>query len=374
MSPAAQTLVKKLVVLATAVGLGSSIAFLLVACGGASAQPRQTSVAAWRALPAAPIKIAQGPSAVWTGRQLILFGRRNITALDSRGAPYIVKSVDTAESYDPASSKWTRLSPPPGPGYVPNYEAVWTGEEMLAFGAFHSVAYDPKTNSWRTLRKSVGGGIVVWTGREAIGWGGGCCGDAWGNGSAYDPVGDTYRDLAPSPLAPSQHPVGAWTGHELVLFSSGINPASDKPYPASFARAAAYDPAKDAWRRITPPPASGLHFGDAAAWDGREVLVVGAGASARSAFAYDPAKNRWRRLSPLPFGRQSADVFWTGHRLLVWGGAEVARGLAYDPGADRWSVLPAGPLRGSGLALAWTGHGLVLANGVHGAAFTPAHA
>ena len=388
MSHAAQNLVTKLVVLATVVGLGSSIAFLLVACGGASTQPRQAAAASWRALPTAPIKINQGPSAVWTGRQLILFGRRSITALDSHGAPSIVKSVDTAESYDPASSKWTRLSPPFGPSYVPNYEAVWTGKEMLAFGAFHSVAYNPRTGSWRTLRKSVGGGLVVWTGSEAIGWGGGCCGDAWGNGSAYNPATDTYRDLAPSPLAPSQGPVGAWTGHELVLFSSGINPGSGKPYPASFARGAAYNPATDTWRRVAPLP----EYGGAAAWDGREILVVGAGAHARSAFAFDPATNRYRSLARLPFGLQGAASFWTGHRLLVWGGGESDRGLVYDPQTDRWSALPAAPLQGSGQTAAWTGHDLIVWGGVlgtpvgtahperypkylsDGAAFTPAHA
>src|SRR5205807_10270947 len=166
----------------------------------------------------------------------ILFGRRSDTALDSRGAPYIVKSFDAAEAYDPVSKKWSRLSPPPGPGYVPHYNAVWTGKEMLVFGAFHSVAYNPETDTGRTLRKSVGGGLVVWTGREAIGWGGGCCGDAWGNGLAYDPATDTYRDLARSPLGPSHHPVGAWTGHELVLFVSGYDP-EDKAYPARVARA-----------------------------------------------------------------------------------------------------------------------------------------
>jgi hypothetical protein len=382
MSPAAQTLVKKLVVLATVVGLGSSIAFLLVACGGASTQPRQASVAAWRALPTAPIKIDQGPTAVWTGRQLILFGRRQVTDLGAH--------VDAAEAYDPASSKWTRLSPPPGPSYVPNYEAVWTGKEMLAFGAFHSVAYNPATHAWRTLRKSVGGGLVVWTGREAIGWGGGCCGDAWGNGSAYNPATDTYRDLAPSPLAPSQGPVGAWTGHELVLFSDGFNPGSAKPYPASFARAAAYNPATDTWRRISSLPQYG--YGGTAAWDGSEVLVVGAGAHSRSAFAYDPATNRYRRLARMPFGLQGAAAFWTGHRLLVWGGGESARGLVYDPQTDRWSALPAAPLQGFGQTVAWTGHDLIVWGGVigtpvgtshperypkylsDGAAFTPAHA
>jgi hypothetical protein len=304
---------------------------------------------------------------VWTGSKLILYGRRSVTALDSRGAPYVVKSLDTAEAYDPASGAWTRLSPPPGPAYVPGYNAVWDGKEMLVFGAFHSVAYTPETNTWRTLSKSVGGGLVVWTGHEAIGWGGGCCGDAWGNGLAYNPATDTYRELAPSPLAPSQGPVGAWTGRELVLFSSGFDPASGKPSPASFARAAAYDPATDTWRRITPAPTSG----ETAAWDGHEVLIAGGSTGARAAFAYDPATNERRTLAPMPFGLRDARAFWAGDRLLVWGGSETGRGLAYDPRANRWSKLPAAPLAGFPAAIGWTGHRLVVGTGVHAAAFTP---
>jgi hypothetical protein len=370
MSARTETIVRKLVVLATLAGLGSAIAFLLVACGGAEAKPPP---AAWQRLPKAPVQIDQARTSVWTGKKLILFGRRSVTARDSRGAPYVVKSVDVAESYDPASRTWTRLSPPAGPGYVPAYNAVWDGKEMLVFGAFHSVAYNPATNTWRTLSKSVGGGLVIWTGREAIGWGGGCCGDAFGNGLAYNPATDTYRELAPSPLAPSQGPIGAWTGHELVLFSGGFDPADAKPYPASLARAAAYDPSTDTWRRTAPLPVSALHFGGTAAWDGREVLVVGTGPSARAAFAYDAAANRVRRLAPMPFGLlHEAAAFWTGRRLLVWGGSETGLGAAYDPRTDRWSALPPAPLRGFAVALAWTGQSLIVGNGIHAAAFTPA--
>jgi hypothetical protein len=370
MSHATATLIKRLVLLATLAGLGSAIAFLLVACGGAAAKP---PAAAWQPLPKAPVQIDQNRTSVWTGKQLILFGLRRVTALDSRGNPYFVNFSDVAESYDPASKTWTRLSPPRGPGYEPNNNAVWTGREMLAFAPFHSVAYDPNTRSWRTLRKWVGGGIVVWTGHEAIGWGGGCCGDAFGNGLAYNPATDTYQELAPSPLAPSQGPIGAWTGHELVLFSAGFNPADAKPYPASLARAAAYDPLTDTWRRTAPLPVSALHFGGTAAWDGREVLVVGTGPSARSAFAYDPAANRVRRLAPMPFGLlHEAAAFWMGRRLLVWGGSETGRGLEYDPRENRWSVLPPAPLRGFAVALAWTGQNLVVGSGIHVAAFTPA--
>jgi hypothetical protein len=370
MSPRAHNIVKRLVVLATLAGLGSAIAFLLVACGGAAPE-RVAAAPLWRSLPAAPVKFDQPSTSVWTGKELILFGRRIVTALDSRGAPYVVKSIDAAEAYDSASQKWTRLDPPPGPGYEPNYNAVWTGKDALVFAPFRSLAYDPATRTWTSLRKWVGGGLVVWTGREAIGWGGGCCGDAFGNGRAYDPETDTYRELAPSPLAPSQGPVGAWTGRELVLFSSGFNPATGKPYPASFARGAAYDPATDTWRRITPLPSSGLGFGGAAAWDGHEVLIAGGGVSSRAAFAYNPATNERRSLAPMPFGLREPQAFWTRDRLLVWGGSETSRGLAYDPQTDRWSALPPAPLHGFAYALAWTGRSLIVGSGVHMAAFTP---
>jgi hypothetical protein len=370
MSSTANTLVKRLVLSATLAGIVAGIAFLLVARGGTTPQSA-TVVRPWQRLPAAPVNFDQPSTSVWTGKKLILFGRRNLTALDSRGAPYVVKSIDVAEAYDPASQKWTRLDPSPGPGYEPTYNAVWTGKNALVFAPFRSLAYDPATRMWTSLRKSVGGGLVVWTGREAIGWGGGCCGDAWGNGLAYNPATDTYRELAPSPLAPSQGPVGAWTGRELVLFSSGFNPGTAKPYPASLARGAAYNPATDTWRRITPQPSSELGFTGAAAWDGHEVLIAGNGRSAQAAFAYDPATNQRRALAPMPLGLRNARAFWTGDRLLVWGGSEAGRGLAYDPRTDRWSMLPAAPLPGVPEALAWTGRSLIVGSGVHMAAFTP---
>jgi hypothetical protein len=295
-----------------------------------------------------------------------------VTALDSRGAPYIVSTHDVGAAYDPASRKWARLSPPPGPGYVPRYNAVWTGKEMLAFGAFHSVAYNPETNTWRTLRKSVGGGVVVWTGREAIGWGGGCCGDAFASGAAYNPTTDSYRRLSRSPLAPSQEPVGAWNGHELFLFVSGYDPEG-KLWPPRFARGAAYNPATNKWRRLAPLPNSGLRFASSAVWDGREVLVPAVGAGARLTYAYSPATNKWRLLAPLPSRRVGATAVWTGTRLVLWGGSGASRlvtlgdGVAYNPHSNRWASVPAAPLRArSNPAVAWTGRDLIVWGGVIG--------
>ena len=224
----------------------------------------------WRTLPAAPDAVLPGTS-VWTGKQLVVVGSRPFT------------SVTVVEAYDPSTDSWSRLATPAGTGSNMGYKSVWTGKEMLVWSAFHSFSFNPSTSRWRMLRRSLPGGIVVWTGREAIGWGGGCCGDAWSNGTTYNPSTDTFRNLPRSPLAPSQGPVGVWTGRELVLSVSGLDP-DGKPYPARFARAAAYNPVTNTWRRIAPVP----ERGGTAIWDGHEIMVVAAGSSSRSAFAYRP--------------------------------------------------------------------------------------
>jgi N-acetylneuraminic acid mutarotase len=271
-------------------------------------------------------------------------------------------------------------------------DAVWTGKEVLVWGQGTRLGYNPRTNRWRRLPNSPllsihdGHGIVVWTGREMIGWGGGCCGDAFSDGVAYTPATNRWRALAPTPLAGDQHPLGAWTGRELVLFVGSLNPDAGKPWPARLARAAAYDPSKNTWRRIAPLPAP--RGGANAVWDGREILVVGGAAgrtAARVGFAYDPATNRWRRLAPMDSGRIDATAVWTGSRLLLWGGttrpgssAVPRHGLAYDPRTNRWSALPRAPLKGRLEPLAvWTGRSLVVWGGSRplgvsdGAVFTP---
>jgi hypothetical protein len=395
MSPASESLVKKLVVFASLVVLGSSIAFLLVACGANNSSPASreragSTSAGWRRLPAAPIAVNASPISVWTGREMIVSGVRA-----GREGTFIGSS-EVAAAYDPATRTWRPLPPSPDKQNFCRRGAVWTGKEMLVWGC-GQVAFDPATNHWSRLPHAFGGqGIVVWTGKEMIGWGGGCCGDAWSGGSAYDPAAKSWRTLARSPLVPSQGPIGAWTGRELVLFVSGIDPGSGKPWPARFARAAAYDPATDTWRRIAPPPTPDARFGGTAVWDGREVLVVGAGARSQDALAYSPATNRWRRLASMEPGHAGASAVWTGKRLLVWGGTQydpkgdvpAPHGVSYDPKTDRWSSLPQWPLRSrDGSTVVWTGRQLVVWGGVigtplgkstapeyltDGAAFTPA--
>jgi N-acetylneuraminic acid mutarotase len=339
----------------------------------------------WRKLPASPIKPDSSFTSVWTGTQMIVVGRDRLTALDARGNPYSRGAVNVAAAYDPADNTWRRL-PSPGPmGSFMDYGSAWTGKEMLVWGAGTREAYNPATNTWRKLPSSPllaihdGFGLVAWTGRELIGWGGGCCGDAFSDGVAYNPATNLWHKLPRSPLPGSQRPVGAWTGKELVVFVGNLNP-DGKLWPARLARAAAYNPATNSWRRIAPLPAP--RTGASAAWDGREVLVVGGAGEPRAGkpaplatvgFAYNPAANSWRRLPPMESGRFGAAAVWTGTRLLLWGGSQTAdagppvippHGLAYDPKANRWSALPQAPLEGrlDPTAL-WTGSSMIVWGG-----------
>jgi hypothetical protein len=330
----------------------------------------------WNKLPAAPIAPDWGSgTSVWTGTQMLVFGRDQRTALDARGNPYSIGSVNVAAAYNPSSKIWVGLTPPAGPKDTPGHAtAVWTGKEMLVWQQGDYEAFNPVTDRWRRLPKApTAAGFVVWTGREMIGWGGGCCGDAFYDGSAYNPSTNKWRKLSRSPLAGSQHPLGAWTGRELIILVGALNP-DGKPWPARLARAAAYNPATNKWRRIASLPAS--FDGANAVWDGRELLVVGA----KAGFAYSPAKNRWRQLRPTTSGHAGASAVWTGKRLLLLGG--VRNGLAYDPKADRWSTLPTAPLPSRLVPTAvWTGRSLLVWGGVStktwgkflaaGAVFTP---
>jgi len=363
---ATENLVKRLVLVATVLGLGSALAFLLVACGGAT--EARSRAAAWQALPKAPFS-AHGlasPASVWTGKELIVTGIRP----GPDGS--FIGSRNVAAAYDPAKERWNRIEPLPAMDKYCRQDAAWTGRELLFWGCAQA-AYDPRAGSWKLLPKApTGEGFVAWTGRELIGWGGGCCGDAWDGGSAYDPASNTWRTLARSPLAPSQGPLGAWTGRELLVVVSGRPPdPSDKPYPAKFARAAAYDPATDAWRRLVDPPTD-VRYAAAGAWDGHELLVLGsASATKHVALAYDPVANRWRSLARPPRGLTPGQAFWTGDRLLVLGGGEAERLFAYDPRSNRWAKLPPVPVQGSQQTAAWTGSSLVVFGNAGGASFSP---
>ena len=257
---------KRVVLLAFA--LAVSAAAVLVGSGSLLGSSTRPAAASWRLLPKAPLTFEAGQTSVWTGKELVVSG---LTGAAPDGN--LLDAVDAAIAYNPATRHWRRLASPPETATYCHRNAVWTGKEMLVWGC-SLLAYDPSSDHWRQLPSAPSGaGIVVWTGSEMIGWGGGCCGDAIATGEAFNPKTETWRTIAASPLAPEQQALGAWTGRELVLFVSGISPADGKPFPDSLARAAAYDPVTDTWRRIPPQPER--RAGATAWWNGHDVRDFG---------------------------------------------------------------------------------------------------
>jgi N-acetylneuraminic acid mutarotase len=113
------------------------------------------------------------------------------------------------------------------------------------------------------------------------------------------------------------------------------------------ARADAYSPATDRWRRLPDLPAS-AHHTMAVARAGRLYVLGGyghAGNPLRTAYVLE--NGSWQALPRLPFPRAAAGAAVVGNRIVVAGGvvrvngARLARNaLSFDLRTRRWSVIP----------------------------------
>jgi hypothetical protein len=306
--------------------------------GGALYDPRRDR---WQPIQRGPLDWRVGAAVAWTGERLLVWGGARDVPLERPGG-----------AYDPATDSWTPVAAGPlQPGTV--MATAWTGTELLVWrDAEHGAAYDPERDAWRRLRASFPlpladrtGPVVAWTGREVLVWGG-CdnrtplCDDSGGSagladGAAYDPARDRWRRIATSPLTARDRPRGVWTGQELVVW--GGVPRGD----ARGVDAAAYDPARDRWRRLPNGPLS-PRSNHTMVWTGREVLIWGGEANDTGGFladgaALDPATGIWTPLPRAPIrGRDRHVAVWTGQELLVWGGCcdgtqLLADGAALQP-------------------------------------------
>jgi N-acetylneuraminic acid mutarotase len=257
--------------------------------------------------------------------------------------------------------------------------AVWTGTEAILWGGEENVsvglAYDPVTDRWRTLPPAPlehrGSNTLVWTGDEAIVWGGFSLDHttALADGAAYNPTTDTWRTLRASPLQPRMAHTAVWTGHEMLVWG-GVGAGEGATGAAP--QGAAYDPTKDTWRvlRDAPLATRGWH---SAVWTGREMLVYGGTPRGSGAgwltdgAAYDPASDIWELLPPSAgsYLQDTGETVWTGRQMIIWGGSI---GAAYDPATRLWTSVVGAPfLARSGHRMVWTGDQIFIWGGFLGA-------
>jgi hypothetical protein len=327
----------------------------------------------WRELAASGLCGRYDAAAVWTGKEMIVWGGESCAGATcpSDQSPHLGDGA----AYNPTTDKWRTVAKSPLTAREPAATA-WTGTEMLVWGGTSGqdlladgAAYDPGKDKWRPLAGSPlvarTASAAAWTGKELLIWGGSDQPD----GAAYDPAANTWRVLPASPLSGRSAAVGAWTGKELVVWA-GVSVNGTK----EFADGAAYDPATDRWRRIASAPVAG-RYAAATAWTGRELVVWGGnrlGSVLGDGAAYDPGADRWRTLPAAPVAdRSAAGTVWTGRELVVWGGVgrpgsaaaadPLARvleprstltlledGAAYDPSTDKWRTLEPVPFLGRG--------------------------
>jgi hypothetical protein len=228
----------------------------------------------WRMLPPAPITVELGSAAVWTGRETLVWSGT------SEGA-----------AFDPEADSWRELpkSPVSFGAVVAN---VWTGKEAILWGnasravhasALDGAAYDPSTDTWRTLPPApfaLNQAAAVWTGNELIVYGALLDGNNWSEtkharGLAYDPAKDTWRVLAPFPLSPQASEV-VWTGEEMLAWDYELH-------------AGAYDPESDTWRKLPDLPLGFSECYPQGAAVGRFVLAYHCG----SAALFDTEAEAW---------------------------------------------------------------------------------
>jgi hypothetical protein len=143
--------------------------------------------------------------------------------------------------------------------------------------------------------------------------GGGRPGDPeYTQGAAYDPGADTWRMIAEAPIGLNLAS-GVWTGREMIVFGSLLD--NRNVADTEHAVGAAYDPATDTWRTISPSDLSPQ--ASAAVWmDDRMIAydyVLGVE-------EYLPDVGAWRELPkvPLDAGECYPDAVATDSRLFAW--------------------------------------------------------
>jgi len=293
------------------------------------------------------------------------------------------------------SASWTRIPRAP---IAPRseYAAVWTGKQMIVWGGYSGTltvygdgaAYDPATRTWMKIAAGPLAGrdlpVTVWTGKYMLIFGGVATSGAYSDGAAYDPATNTWRKLAPIPRSLGGNLTGSgsyavWTGKVMVAW--GFFGHGRGGHGGGSLAAATYNPAANSWTTGTVAPAQAPTFGDAF-WTGKKMIIWGSSFAAgdvpglegvnyghNEGFAYDPATGRWTMLPASPLGQTGRNrmlAAWTG-RYLVVGGGDNATGLqkdaaAYDPVTNSWTRLPDAPVGFEGNGTApdiWTGASVI---------------
>jgi hypothetical protein len=292
----------------------------------------------WEELPRSPIAGRFGATAVWTGREVLFWGGQG--AADTTFAD--------GAAYDPVARRWRALPAPPI-GARTGHQAVWTGNEMVVWGGFErccpidsvihepvAAAYDPTTDRWRRIADvpapwsgDDGTAVTVASEGRALIW-------RRGHLAIHDPSDQTlgWREVpgvAPAPVQDDSSP--STTADPFALAAVSDGEVFTWTGTSGALQGLVWRASDGTWRRTAALEAQG--GGNLAAADSGRIFAA-AGQSAR-VLEYRIADDAWRELPLPPVNTRSAAVLaWTGSELLFWGGigdeAPEMDGAAWRPG------------------------------------------
>ena len=257
------------------------VAASTIACGGAPATPGSPSVPSSSRGASAVLPSPDGPrgsdlpiaGGSWSSSTPMPSRRAEHAAAVIDGVIYLPggldgdgKTLDTFESYDPATDTWATLPPLPEP------------RDHFGLAALDGKLY------------LTGGSIFFEGAVRASTW-------------AYDPAAATWTALAPMPAPRNQHGSLAIDGKIYVAGGVVRGPDSRALW--------AYDPATGEWQTdLAPMPTEREHLAVVGA-GGRLIALGGRkGSNFAAVEAFDPATNTWESFPdmPTPRGGMTADV------------------------------------------------------------------
>lgn len=329
----------------------------------------------WQHLPPPPIPFRQGAVGLWVDGRVVIVG-------GSEAAPECPRFASCGESgspvpldgaaYEPSTGTWTRIAASPMP-IIPFTGAV-LGDTVYVWGSqdglteSNLLAFDVNEDRWREYSLPPGPRSPTSLHLTAAGDAIVAFADSHERGvtpdTLFDPSTGEWTELPLDPLIPSFDRSMVWTGSELVLIASEVQPPQVATYED---RVASLDIATMTWRRL---PDSGTYGNPIWFWSAGHVVnpqighIGDNGATEGTGPPYggifDPSSGEWSELPPPP------------KRLVSYGGPSVGgdryvvteQGAILDVVSGTWEPLPAPPVAADEQAVAvWAGDRLIVWGG-----------
>jgi hypothetical protein len=286
-----------------------------------------------------------GHTAVWTGSEMIVWG-----------GYFVVNDtevfLDSGGRYSPETNSWIATTRTNVPAARRLHTAIWAAgpNAMIVWGGYYNDGvndhflksggiYDPALDSWGPWSSLItqtpaarAGHTVVWTGDAMIVWGGfdSVAGSNYSTGGMYLPGTMTWVSISNvlAPEARSEHSA-IWTGTDMVIWGGRAHDFGQGDQ--YFNNGGRYSLANNRWSATSTSDAPSARAFHSAVWNGTDMIVWGGSYYDGSTLAnvyfnsggkYDPLRDHWSETNTenAPAGRTGHNVAWTGVYMLVWGG------------------------------------------------------